>query len=105
MVELSVFEKSIALGVIIANYALIWFFIKHIKDFFEKYLNSLEKLNDDIVNQPKDFRKWVILHEFAHHFDFIHEDKIYIMYPYLEGKYDIALEELTEKIIEKHLDN
>ena len=63
------------------------------------------ELNDDIINQPKDFRKWVILHEFAHHFDFIHEDKIYIMYPYLEGKYDIALEELTEKIIEKHLDN
>ena len=36
------------------------------------------ELNDDIINQSKDFRKWVILHEFAHHFDFVHEDKLYI---------------------------
>ena len=63
------------------------------------------ELSYELLSQPKEFRKWVILHEFAHHFDFIHEDKLYIMYPYLEGKYELALSELTEKIIEKHLDN
>ena len=64
------------------------------------------ELNDGILDQPKDFRKWVILHEFAHHFDFIHEDKLYIMYPYLEGKYDLALRELSDEIkIKINLDN
>jgi predicted metal-dependent hydrolase len=64
------------------------------------------ELNDDIIYQPKEFRKWVILHEFAHHFDFVHEDKLYIMYPYLEGKYDLALRELSNEIKTKiNLDN
>jgi hypothetical protein len=62
-------------------------------------------LNKDIIKTPKEFRKWVIAHEFAHELGYFHDDDLMIMWPFFSQGYDKALNELTTKILEKNLVN
>jgi len=61
-------------------------------------------LNKDLVLYDKEFRQWVITHELAHEFGFIHEDSLLIMGQHTKfGSLEAAMDELAIEIHKKNV--
>lgn len=61
-------------------------------------------LNKDLVLFDKEFRQWVIAHELAHEFGFIHEDSLLIMGQYNKrNSLEDAMDELAIEIHKKNV--
>ena len=60
-------------------------------------------LHKDLVLYDKEFRQWVITHEIAHEFGFIHEDSLLIMGHTEFGSLESPMDELKLEIQKKYV--